>query len=114
MTSFIISPELAAMIRRAKESGSVVQCDPRRMYPVGHECAARTTIRGAPIIADKAILTQMPKPTRDGGKVLDIEMANGDSVTATTDANGALTKVDVKNKWLVPALLVGSFFLFGG
>ena len=113
MTSFIISPEMAAMIRKAKESGGTVQCDPRMMYAVGHECAARTHTTRPPV-TNGAWLIQQPKPTRDGGKVLEIETANGDTVEATTDANGALTKVDVKNKWLVPALLVGSFFLFGG
>ena len=110
---FIISPEMRALIEKAKASGGTVQCDPRMMYPVGHECAARTNVRGAPIIADEAILLQTTKPRRNGGAVVELQTAT-DNVTATTDANGAVTKVEVRNKWLVPAALVGAFFLFGG
>lgn len=131
MTSFVLTPQMKAMILRAKEQGGSAGCDPRAMYPMGHKCAATTSpvtgkiqppwITRTPILIDRGGVPIPPDakitksvPLTNGQAVTDIETKDGDSVTAVTDPAGNVQSVEVKNKWLVPAALAAAFFILGG
>lgn len=123
MTVFALSPQMKELIARAKANADgTATCDPRAMYPLGHRCAPQKStgltidpkyvkLQPAP---DATIIRRSP-PMINGDKVTEIKTAT-DTVSATTDANGAVKKVEVKEmKWLMPAALAAAaFILLGG
>lgn len=132
MTSYVLSPEMKKLIYRAKQNGGAVTCDPRAFYPVGHKCAGTTQpvtgkisppwIKGGilkgpidsggrPIPKDVTIVKSVP--LQNGGAVTEFDTGGGETVTAVTDANGGVKKVEVKNKYLIPAAIAAAFFLLG-
>lgn len=130
MTSFTLTEQMKEMIARAKAAQTgTATCDPRAMYPAGHVCAGTTQpIKSTPLIYDPSkIIRRIPgklqppdaeltksSPLPNGGVIATIETPT-DTVTAVTDANGAVKKVAVQQKWLVPAALAAAaFLLFGG
>ena len=124
MTSFVLSPQIKQLIMRAKANGGETTCDPRAFYPAGHKCAGTTSPVKAPVIPyiklappiravpDAEITKSVP--LTNGGAVTEIETKDGDAVEVVTDANGGVKKVEVKNKWLIPAAIAAAFFLLGG
>lgn len=126
MLNFTLSPQMKALILRAKEQGGTTTCDPRAMYPVGHKCAATTQpikstglqyiklAQGDPVADQAQIVRRTTLPTRE--TVTEIKTANGETVKATTAPNGGVAKVEVKEmKWLMPAAIAAAaFVLLGG
>lgn len=124
MTSFVTSPKVRELIRKAKESGGAVTCDPQKQYPIGHLCAGSTDPVKAPSIPYDAGGVQIPvkpdakivavKPAVNGGKITTFQTAT-DTVEATTAKNGGVEKVEVKQNNLIPlALAAAALFLLGG
>jgi len=115
MTKIVMSPQMRQMILKAKQGNGSVTCDPRAYYPVGHKCAATTNpvAGGVPVKKPDARITRT-LPLTTGGAVVTVETKDGETVEATTDANGAVKKVEVKNKFLIPAAIAAAFFFLGG
>lgn len=123
MSLFRLTEQMKEMIAKAKLQGGTLTCDPRAMYPAGHKCAATTQpvnfvkpyIKLQPTTQrpPDAIITKSV-PLQNGGAVTTFD-SGGESVTAVTDANGDVKKVEVKdNKMLYAAAAIAAFFLLGG
>lgn len=111
---FRLTEQMKALIAKAKANGGTTTCDPRAMYAVGHKCAGTTQ----PVIIDRGgvpipIKISRPVQTSPVERRQTIETPT-EIIEATTDNNGAVKKVEVQNKWLVPAALAAAFFILGG
>ncbi len=116
MSFFTLTPQMRALIAKAKASGGTATCDPRAMYPVGHKCSASTQPidKGGKQIPTYIKLSR-PVQVSPVERIQTITTPT-ETVVATTTNNGAVKKIEVKpvNKLLIPAAIAAAFFLLGG